>query len=223
MYRHHPTIAKVEELIAADEIGEIDHVHAAFNLLDPGECDPDDPLRDWRQWPERGGGVPYDLASYCVDACNRFAGSPPLRATAVAETGERYGTIDRLYALVEYASGIVGMLESTKRSDFDHEFRICGPRGEIRLPVAWRIEREIDVLIRRSVAWGEFEEERSCVPETNPFVLQLDAFVAAARGEREPNPRLEESVVTAFTLDAILASGAEREVVEIDIPTEVAA
>jgi predicted dehydrogenase len=222
MYRHHPTMLRMEALLADGEIGELDNVHAAFNLFDPGQSDPGDPLRDWRQWRERGGGVPHDLATYCVDACNWIAGAAPVRVAAVLDTNERYGTIDRLFGLVEYENGVVGMVESTKRSEFDHELRIGGSRGEIRLPVAWRPERDIDVVVRRSIAWGEFEDTRFPVPAANAYVLQLEAFVAAARGEREPKPLLAESVATAFTLDALLTSGAEREVVDIELPAEVA-
>jgi predicted dehydrogenase len=77
MYLHHPAIRRIDELLAAGELGEIDSVRAVFSLVDTEESAPDDPSRDWRQRADRAGGVPYDLACYCVDACNRLAGAPP--------------------------------------------------------------------------------------------------------------------------------------------------
>ena len=105
MYRHHPAIGRIDELLAAGDIGVLDSVWAAFDMFDPEEAAPDDPGRDWRQRKECGGGVPFDLACYCVDACNRFARTPPRQVQAVGGTSARYGTVDRLFGLIEYEDG----------------------------------------------------------------------------------------------------------------------
>jgi D-xylose 1-dehydrogenase (NADP+, D-xylono-1,5-lactone-forming) len=218
MYRHHPAIRQVDELLAAGEIGALDSISAAFDMFDPEESPPDDPARDWRQHVELAGGVPWDLACYCVDACNRFASTPPRTVLAVGGTSARYGTIDRLYGLIEYEDGLVGVLESSKRSDFNHELRLSGARGHVRLPVAWRIEGPTEVLASRSTGWGEFETKRFPIAATDPFRLQLEAFARAVRGTEPPVPTLADSVVDAFTLDALLASAAERVAAPVDLP-----
>jgi predicted dehydrogenase len=223
MYRHHPAIRRIDELLAAGAVGTPDAISAAFSLFDPEESSPEDPGRDWRQRLECAGGVPYDLACYCVDACNRFARTAPQRVMAVGGTSARYGTVDRLYGLIEYEDGLVGLLESSKRSDFDHELRIGGSRGHIRLPVAWRIETATEVLVSRSVGWGEFETEAFPIPEVDPYRLQLESFALAARGEGPPVPTLAESVLNAITLDALLASAEEQAVVAVDVPESVPA
>jgi predicted dehydrogenase len=217
MYRHHPAIRAIDELLAAGEVGAVDTVRATFDIFDPEEASPDDPERDWRQRPECAGGVPYDLACYCVDACNRFAEAPPRQVLALGGTSERYGTVDRLCGLIEYENGRVGILESSKRSDFDHELRIGGARGHIRLPVAWRIEGPTEVHVSRSVGWGEFETTSHPIPAVDPYQLQLESFAAAARGKAQPVPGIAESVVTAATLDALLASAADRTPVAVAV------
>ena len=191
MYRRHPAIAKVDELLAAGAIGAIDSVRAAFSLFDPEESAPDDPERDWRQQQALGGGAPYDIACYCVDACNRFAGGPPRRVQALASSSARYDTVARLFGLLEYGSGVVGVVESSMRSDFDHELKISGSRGHVRLPVAWRIDYPTEVVVARSVGWGIFEEDRFPIPVVDAYRLELDGFAAAARGEARarPHPR----------------------------------
>ena len=221
MYRHHPAIARIDELLAAGEIGEPDTIRATFDMFDDEEASPDDPERDWRQRRECAGGVPYDLACYCVDACNRFAGAPPRRVLAVGGTSERYGTVDRLHGLIGYDNGRVGVVESSRRSDFDHELRIAGARGHVRLPVAWRIEGPTEVEVSRSAGWGEFETSAHPLPAVDPFRLQLESFAAAARGEAAPVPGLAESVVDACTLDALLASAAEHAAVDVAVPEAV--
>ncbi|MGH3034313.1 MAG: Gfo/Idh/MocA family protein [Gaiellaceae bacterium] len=219
MYRHHPAIQTIDGLLAAGEAGKIDSISATFNMFDPEESSPYDPGRDWRQRTECSGGVPYDLACYCVDACNRFARTLPRQAHAVGGTSDRYGTVDRLYGLIEYEDGLVGVLESSRRSDSNHELRISGAQGHVRLPVAWRIEGPTEVLLSRSVGWGEFETRRLPLPAVDPFRLQLESFAAAVRGDSPPQPALAESVVGAFTMDALLTSAAERAVVPVELPT----
>jgi predicted dehydrogenase len=221
MYRRHPAIAKVDELLAGDAIGALDSIHAAFSLFDPEDSDPGDPTRDWRRRLECGGGASYDIACYCVDACNRFAGAAPARVHALASTSDRYGTVTRLFGLVEYANGVVGAIESSMRADFDHELRLSGTRGSIRLPVAWRIDHPTEVVAARSTGWGLFEHERFPIPVVDAYRLELEGFAAAARGEAVPVPTLEESVVTAFTLDALLASAADGVAVEPRLPQEL--
>jgi len=223
MYRHHPAIRTMDELLAAGEVGEIDNISAAFSQPDAEESSPEDPGRDWRQQKEYGGGVPYDLACYCVDACNRFARTLPRQVLALATTNERYGTVDRLYGLIEYDDGLVGLLESSKRSDSNHELRISGSGGHVRLRVAWRIDGATEVLVSRSEGWERFETRRFPVPAVDSFRLQLESFAAAARGDMAPEPALAESVLNAITLDALLASAAEHTNLSVEVPEAVRA
>jgi predicted dehydrogenase len=222
MYRRHPAIAKLDELLVAGQLGELDSIHAAFSLFDPEESDPDDPGRDWRQRVEHGGGAPYDIACYCVDACNRFAGSPPRRVQAFTSASGRYGTVSRVFGLVEYENGVVGMIESSMRGDFNHELRLNGTRGHARLPVAWRIDHPTEVVASRSVGWGLTDERRFPIPVVDAYRLELEGFAAAARGEAPPLPTLAESVITALTMDALLRGAAEGVAVEPTLPQELA-
>lgn len=223
MYRHHPAIERIEELVAAGTIGEVDSIRAAFSLLDTEDSAPDDPTRDWRQRRECGGGVPWDLACYCVDACNRFATGLPRSALALATRSERYGTVNRLHGVIEYDGDAVGLVESSKRSDFDHELDLSGSHGRILLPVAWRIEGVVDVELSRSASWGVFERTRYPIPAVDPYRLQLERFAAAVRGTAAPLPSLVESAIDAFTLDALLTSATERVAVPVELPASLLA
>jgi predicted dehydrogenase len=221
MYRHHPAIRMIDELLAGGAVGEIDNVSAVFDMFDPADTSPDDPGRDWRQRRDRGGGVPWDLACYCVDACNRFARTRPRRVLGFTGTSDRYETVDRLYGLIEYEDGVAGLVESSKRTDFNHQLRVSGSRGHVLLPAAWRIEGPTEVVASRSTGWDEFETARYPLPAVDPYRLQLESFAAAARGDGEPEPTLAESVVAAFTMDALLASAAEGVAVAVSLPEAV--
>ena len=45
MYRHHPAIARIDELLAAGSVGQLDNIWAAFSLFDPADSEADDPKR----------------------------------------------------------------------------------------------------------------------------------------------------------------------------------
>lgn len=209
MYRHHPAFRLLEDIVLGGELGEVDSIRAAFSLFDPQEPAWDDAARDWRQRSDLGGGVPWDLAGYCVDACNRLAASAPLRVSAVAGRSERYGTIDRLFGLIEYENGRVGIVQSSKRADFDHQLRVDGSGGHALLEVAWRIEGATEVQVARSSGWGTFEARGLPVAAADPYRLQLDHFARVVRGQATAVPTTVESVVTACALDALLTSAAE--------------
>ena len=98
------------------------------------------------------------------------------------------------------------------------ELKISGSRGHVRLPVAWRIDYPTEVAVARSVGWGIFEEDRFPIPVVDAYRLELDGFAAAARGEAAPVPNLDESVATALTMDALLASADTGAGVEVEAP-----
>ena len=72
-------------------------------------------------------------------------------------------------------------------------------------------------------AGASTDEERFPAPAVDAYRLELEAFAAAARGQAEPAPTLAESVVTAFTVDALLASGRDLTAVTVEIPEAVLA
>ena len=79
------------------------------------------------------------------------------------------------------------------------------------------------MVASRSTGWGLVRDARFPAKAVDAFALQLEAFAAAARGQAEPAPTLAESVVTAFTLDALLASGRDGRAVAVEIPEAVLA
>ena len=109
------------------------------------------------------------------------------------------------------------------RADFNHELRLNGTHGHVRLPVAWRIDFPTEVVASRSTGWGLVEDARFPAQAVDAYRLELEAFAAATHGDAEPSPTLAESVVTAFTVDALLASGRDGRAVAVEIPEAVLA
>ncbi|MFH1570675.1 MAG: Gfo/Idh/MocA family oxidoreductase [Gemmatimonadota bacterium] len=221
MYRHHPAIRRAESLVAAGEIGSVDSVRACFSAQDPETQAADDPDRDWRQRPECGGGVPYDFACYCVNGCRHFAGGVPRRVYCRGDLSERYGTMNRLYGLIEYDNGGVGIVESSRRSCLTQELQIAGSRGILTLPLAWTIFEDAQLQIRRGEGWERGLGDTFEVARADPYELQLRNFAAVIRGEARPQVPLAESVVNTYTIEALVASAREQRPVEVEVPGDV--
>lgn len=220
MYRHHPAIRRLVTRVGAGEIGPVDHVRASFSLYDPEDTAADDATRNWRQRKECGGGSPYDLTSYCVNACAHFSQGLPVRAFALGHTS-KYGTISRLFGVVEYDNGCTGLIESSKRADFSEELVIAGSLGRLRLPIAWTIPGEI--AVEESCTEGAFFPtlRHESVSPADAYRLQLENVVDTARGVARPLVPLVESVANTFTLHALTTSLLEERPVAITVPTRI--
>jgi predicted dehydrogenase len=216
MYRHHPALRRVEELVFRSGLGPVDSVRAAFSNFEP-DAHPDTLKgQDWRYREECGGGVTHDWLAYCVDGANHFAGSRPRRVFASGSVDPRYGVVDRLYGQIEYQGGAVGILESSKHASFTQMLQVSCAGAIVRLPVAWGIYGEVTIeQLRRKPEWDYVVAEGHRVPAADAFALQLEDFVAAMAG-RPPLVPLEESVVDAITIDALARSLREGRAIEPD-------
>jgi len=218
MYRHHPAIRRLEQLLAEGELGPVDHVRAVFDAYEAQDASPDDPTRNWRQRLECGGGIPYDRACYCINACGHFAGALPTRVHATGHFSQKYGVLNRLYGVIDYANGCVGVIESSKLADFSQQLQIACAHGRLELPMAWTIYSEITITRSRSAGWAKLWTDAYVIGRANAYQLQLENFAAVIRGEAQPKVPLIESVANIFVIDALFASVREKRAVDVKLP-----
>lgn len=221
MYRHHPATRKIENLISWGEIGEVDYVRAAFNDYDPETVEVDDEDRNWRQRKECGGGVPYDFACYAINACGHFAGGIPLRVTAYGNVSPKYDVVNRLFGMVEYSNGRIGMVISTKKSDSNQELAVFGSGGILRLPISWTILGDIELEREHSVSWADLRQDIHTIPKADPYSLQLENFADVVEEKAVPVVPLAQSVINAYTTEAMVRSALEKECIQISIPDRI--
>jgi predicted dehydrogenase len=224
MYRHHPAIRRVGELVRRGDLGPIDAVRAGFSNFEP-EAHPDALAgQDWRYRRECGGGVTHDWLAYCVNAANHLAGSLPRRVFAAGSVNARYGVVDRLYGQLEYRNGVAGAVESSKHASFTPQLQVSCAGAIVRLPVAFPIFGAVSIeQLRRKPEWDFLVSSSEPVPAADAYALQLDDFVEAALGRKPPLVPLEESIADAITLDALEESLREGRAVEPDFSVLAAA
>jgi predicted dehydrogenase len=167
MYRHHPQTRKLQEVVASGAIGELRQLRASFSftLADP---------TDVRLLPELDGGALMDLGCYCVSGCRLLAGEPE-QVLSLQHVGPA-GVDIRFDGLLRFPGDVF--------AEFHCAFDL--PEGA-RLEA---IGSEGRVLVREFVRCIdphlELNGERVEVEDVDRYLLQLENFSEALRGEAEP-------------------------------------
>jgi xylose dehydrogenase (NAD/NADP) len=196
MYRHHPQIARAQELIADGAIGELRLVRAAFSWAHP---DPD----DIRLRADLEGGGLMDVGCYCVSGARALAGAEP--ETVYAEQVLGAGGVDvRMVATLRFPGEVLAALDCGLSYVARDELEAIGEDGSVFLDDPWH-GRDTVVEVRRT---GE-PTERVEVPWASSYALEMEDLEAAARGEREPLLGRADALGQARTIAALYRAADE--------------
>lgn len=185
MWRHHPGLNAVQQLMSAGGMGDVYLVRIAIdNQLSPER------RAEWAQFP---GGVLFELGSHVIDAAVRFFGRPK-RVTPFLRTLGGGGT-DRLadanVAILEFARTTVVITSSSLRhnANSNRSFEFCGTGGTALLQPIEPPNLTLDLAKasgmypagRSTVALpeyrryvGELAELANCVRQSRPLPVSLD-------------------------------------------------
>lgn len=134
MYHFHPQHARVKEIIASGEIGDVSYMRAAhtFNMKDKES--------NVRVKYQSGGGSIYDIGCYAIHAIRNVLGKEP-EAVHVKAVMDASNIDTAAYAHLTFSDG----LHATFDSSFDladrNEYEVAGTEGRIRIPRAFRPDR----------------------------------------------------------------------------------
>jgi predicted dehydrogenase len=223
-YRFVPAVRLAREMIEAGELGELRHFRGRY-LQDWG----DDPNLDtWRFHPdEAGSGALGDLGAHVVDLARFLAGEISSVSGFVKTFLPGRRVDDAVEAAVEFESGAVGTVESTRlalgrRNAFQWE--INGSKGS----VAFDMERLNELQVFRADGDRARGFKTVLVSETNhpfwehwwppghivgwgeTFVHELHHMLRAIAGDGDVAPygaTFEDGYRAAEVCDAIVRSG----------------
>ncbi len=186
MYRCHPQIARMIELIRAGTIGEVRVIKASFGFAVP--YDPENRLFNR----ELGGGGILDIGGYCTSMARLIAGVAVGKPFAEAERLSVFGQIGAESEVDEYAAAmlvfpndIVAMISCGLRLQQENHVRIEGSGGAITLLDPWVPNvngGETSLILERN---GEAVETLTV---TSPPLYAIEADLVAhhiAKGDRQ--------------------------------------
>jgi predicted dehydrogenase len=137
MYRCHPQMARMAELIRGGAIGEVRAVRATFSFSTPV----DESSRMFNK--ELGGGAILDLGCYPASMSRVIAGAAsgrafadPVRVRACGVIGPT-GVDTYAVATVEFPGGIIAELVCGSTCQLPIEVSVTGTKGRLSLPNPW--------------------------------------------------------------------------------------
>ncbi len=167
MYRFHPRMLHLKQMLAAGELGHIRFLHAAFSF-------PFDAPGNYRAYAQFGGGALLDVGSYCVNAARWLIGSEPDSIQSVISYSHK--TVDfGTSAILHFGGDVSAHIQCSFAAAEHQAIEVVGTSGAVMAPLAftaWRDDRTVLMIQRGSVF-----EQREFAP-ADPYLLMVAHFTA---------------------------------------------
>jgi xylose dehydrogenase (NAD/NADP) len=192
MYRHHPKMRRLRELVEGGAIGRLTLVRSTFSFW----------LRDEtnvRMFPELEGGALMDIGCYCVSGSRLLAGEPE---RVLGEQVSAASGIDlALYGTMRFPGDVVAQFDCSFAAPVKQRLEAVGDEGALATDAPWRADWGGEMTLTR----GE-QVERIELPETDSYRLQLENMAVAVRGDGEPLLGRADAVGQARAIEALYRS-----------------
>lgn len=129
MYRFHPRIEKVRELVRGGAIGPLRAIQSSFSFRLRSED-------DIRMKPELGGGSLMDVGCYCVNVARTLAETEPLEVQAFASWAST-GVDAQMAGTLRFEDGLLAQFDCALTLERRESFVAAGPEGHIAVASAF--------------------------------------------------------------------------------------
>lgn len=173
-YLWHPLVARLHEVLASGEIGELRHVESVMDMPAPDATDP--------RWSlELAGGALMDLGCYSLHSLRILApyagGEPALVSATGAERPGHPGVDEWLTARLEFPSGVTATAGCNMASDHHQmSHRLVGSAGEAVITDFVNPHNDDRLVVTTSS--GTRTEH---LGNRSSYTYQLEAFTTAVR------------------------------------------
>ncbi len=200
MYRCHPQLARVTELIRDGALGRVRLIQVSFSFRGS-----EDPAGRHLQLALGGGGI-LDVGCYCVSMARLLAGvaqgqafAEPLAVQGAARLGAT-GVDEYATALFTFPGDIFAQLATGVMLDQENAVRVYGDDGWLLLPNPWfgvGAKRPATIALHRR---GETEEIAVASPD-DIWTLEADVVAAHLAARQAPEMTPEDSLGNMRALD----------------------
>jgi D-xylose 1-dehydrogenase (NADP+, D-xylono-1,5-lactone-forming) len=196
MYRHHPKVQRLVEMVRSRELGDIHTIRSSFNFLT------EQPEQDIRFNPALAGGSLRDVGSYCISVSNLVVGEEPEEVVGVPVMSQ-LGVEERYYGTLRYRSGAVALFDCSMVSPLSVGVSVLGSLGEAHIPMPWYSHRPPhEIRVRRF----DGHSYTVAVSSDNPYHLETENFAAAVRGVSDPVIPRQETERNLRTIERLRAA-----------------
>ncbi len=195
MYRFHPRMLHLKQMLVAREPGDIRFLHAAFsfNFNAP---------ENYRAYSQFGGGALLDIGSYCVNSARWLIGSEP----EVSQVSISYSheTIDlNTSAVLRFGEDVFAHIQCSFAAAEHQTIEVVGTTGAVTAPLAFTAWRDDTTMLL--IQHGSVFERKEFAP-ADPYQLMVEHFTSCVM---EKTPLLyppEDGWATLRALDMLRGS-----------------
>ncbi len=195
MYRFHPRIQRVHEMLMAGAVGELHTLAAAFSFVIQQE-------ENIRLNQSLAGGALRDVGCYCVNILRLMTGEEPENVAAFATIGEQSQVDETLAGLLQFPSGVMGHFDCSLRTQYAHFCDIRGTEGRILLENSFVPQPNDTTTIRY---WHGNEYEEIAIAPANHYTLMAEDFADALLNQRPPRFMPQDGIQNMRVIDRLLA------------------
>lgn len=195
MYRHHPQIARAQELVRSGAIGEVMTVEASFRFPLPN-------VDDVRMNADWGGGSLLDVGCYCVSASRLFLGDSPVSMKAIASIHPVKKVDTSFQAAIDFGSDRYAIISCGFDSGVNQKLVLSGTTGvmELNNPFkSWIGQPQILVKTKDHDETIDFQA-------VNTFALEVDDIAGAISSETKPLVGASDALLNMRILDSLAAA-----------------
>ena len=193
MYRFHPRMQRLKELLAGGVLGAPRFLHSSFSF-------PFNSPQNYRNSPAYGGGALLDVGCYCVNALCWLSGTAPLAIEVFSFYQEESGIDLDTSALLRFPEGVLGHIQCSFAAAEHQAIEVVGRAGAATAPLAFTAWRDDATILR--VQHGSQMAEEHFAP-VDPYQLMVEHYVETLRGEATPWYTPQEALQTLRVLETI--------------------
>ena len=173
MYRFHPQIVMLREIISAGLIGRISSIRSAFRTetKDPESI---------RYQKELGGGALMDVGCYCVNVVRLLTNQEPIYVQGVARFNEEKNVDETFAGLMRFPNSELAVFDCGFRSSFHQAVEVVGDNGTLQLSTPF-IPGDSPIIVKHSDRTDTIACETA-----NHYRLMVEHFADCVLNDHEP-------------------------------------
>jgi len=192
MYRFHPRMLYLKQMLETGELGDMRFLHAAFSF-------PFGAHGNYRAYAQFGGGALLDVGSYCINAARWLIGSEPDSAQSVISYSLKATDLSTS-AILRFGEDVSAHIQCSFTAAEHQTIEVVGVAGAVTAPLAFTAWRnDITVLM---IQRGMVFERREFVP-ADPYQLMVEHFTECVIEEKPLLYPPEDGRATLRVLDML--------------------
>ena len=199
MYRFHPRIDRLFELVDSGTIGPLRSMYSAFTF----KLTKPDNIR-WQ--PEFGGGSLMDVGCYCVNVSRTVMRAEPIEVQAVAAWADT-GVDERMAGMLRFADGSTAQFDSALSMERRECVEIAGTEGHLEIPAAFLPGTELAIITEHH---GRSDVITHTIPGVDEYELMVEHFADCVLNDRPVRYPISEAAANMRTIEALYRSARNK-------------